>query len=616
LHKSGALYTWEDISVPMAECPQWIIDYTPTKRFSARCEVVRTPGEKLDTPEKVEAIRAILRDEPPAISGQRGHDRTWAVVQRILIKKHVSLDDARPLLLEWNQRCQPPWYEEDFERKIDEVLTKSDMVEGVLDAAGVIASMAKKARATQAAAKAAAKHSYDWSRAIVTVEGEEGPHPITYERVRRWLCSGDWENTFRRDEFYDTTRAVDPIFDLDCEGRDDVTENDVTRVRAYLEREMKWVATKGDIRDAIQSAARGNAPYHPVRDYLAGLPPTPEAAAHAFFEGIAGRIWANGPTDAEEGIAEGLARLEKESEIFKRWAVAAVRRILAPGTQVDDMIILVGEQGHRKSSFLRHLFAPYFSDQLPSDWSNRDASHALQGQWCIEISELAAWGKNGEEARKGYLSRSEDIYRQYGTKDRVRWKRQNVFAGTTNDQNFLRDPTGARRYNVIHVERPIDVEAVGRDAFWSAALTLARAGYIHYFEATDQELNAAREGHFEHDPWHEPVLEYIAMRENVTSTEVYAHLVTEVARRTQPEKRRVEAILRSICGPTKPLRRAGAKKMVKAYVVPKHIQAEAPKKRVPPSDPAALASADRAIAASEDVVPGYFRQSEAPKKAA
>ena len=77
---------------------------------------------------------------------------------------------------------------------------------------------------------------------------------------------------------------------------------------------------------------------HPVREYLDGLTPMAIDAARAYFDGIAGRLW--GAPQEDDAI---------ESEMLKRQLVAAVRRVRAPGTKVDEMLIFHGKQGAGKS---------------------------------------------------------------------------------------------------------------------------------------------------------------------------------------------------------------------------------------------------------------------------
>lgn len=54
----------------------------------------------------IEKVGAYVEKMPGAISGAGGHDQTFAVACKI-VKFGLSPDEAWPLLVEYNQRCQP-----------------------------------------------------------------------------------------------------------------------------------------------------------------------------------------------------------------------------------------------------------------------------------------------------------------------------------------------------------------------------------------------------------------------------------------------------------------------------------------------------------------------------
>ncbi|MGC8643090.1 MAG: DNA primase family protein, partial [Isosphaeraceae bacterium] len=75
---------------------------------------------------RLERAARYLERVPPGVSGERGHDRTFEAAC-ILVKGFAfSIDEARPLLRAWNQRCVPPWSERDLEHKLKDADTKPD----------------------------------------------------------------------------------------------------------------------------------------------------------------------------------------------------------------------------------------------------------------------------------------------------------------------------------------------------------------------------------------------------------------------------------------------------------------------------------------------------------
>lgn len=65
-------------------------------------------------------IRAYLARIPPAISGKGGHNQTFYVANRLVRGFDLRPEEALPFLLEYNDRCQPPWTEADLRRKLSE----------------------------------------------------------------------------------------------------------------------------------------------------------------------------------------------------------------------------------------------------------------------------------------------------------------------------------------------------------------------------------------------------------------------------------------------------------------------------------------------------------------
>jgi RecA-family ATPase len=64
--------------------------------------------------------RKYLAEMPPAISGQNGHGQTLQAACALVWGFDLPEANAWPLLLEYNERCQPPWSEKELRHKISE----------------------------------------------------------------------------------------------------------------------------------------------------------------------------------------------------------------------------------------------------------------------------------------------------------------------------------------------------------------------------------------------------------------------------------------------------------------------------------------------------------------
>lgn len=62
-----------------------------------------------------------LEKVPGAISGESGHDWTFHAAALLVIDFDLSIDDALPLLQEWNAKCEPPWSDSELLHKLESV---------------------------------------------------------------------------------------------------------------------------------------------------------------------------------------------------------------------------------------------------------------------------------------------------------------------------------------------------------------------------------------------------------------------------------------------------------------------------------------------------------------
>ena len=109
----------------------------------------------------------------------------------------------------------------------------------------------------------------------------------------------------------------------------------------------------------------------------------------------------------------------------------------------------------RSSSFFRFLVGndEWFSDDLRK-LDDENVYRRMMGHWIIEMSEMIATGnaKNVEEI-KSFLSRQKDTYKVPYDKFPADRPRQCVFAGTSNNLDFLpHDRSGNRRFLPIRID--------------------------------------------------------------------------------------------------------------------------------------------------------------------
>jgi predicted P-loop ATPase len=224
-----------------------------------------------------------------------------------------------------------------------------------------------------------------------------------------------------------------------------------------------------------------------------------------------------------------------------------------PGTKVDTMLVLRGPQGKRKSTFISTLFGEkYVKSQMP-DLSSKDASLGLRGYACVEFAELDQVIRARENSTaKEFISRSVDSCRKPYGRAEEQFPRQCIFIGTTNDYEILPDTTGNRRYWIVEAPE-CDVEWVreNRDALWSAASSLERESYSHWFD--DEARTAPLQKPYEIvDGWEDSIRDHCAGRPTVKSaTDIYRETIARgdagaLARVDRRIRTRITATLRKL----------------------------------------------------------------------
>ena len=164
------------------------------------------------------------------------------------------------------------------------------------------------------------------------------------------------------------------------------------------------------------------------------------------------------------------------TSVTTKFFLALMKRVYEPGCKFDHIVVFEGKQGVGKSSFGEILVGKeWFMDGLPP-LTDKDAALNLQGIWLIEMAELSALYRSQLETAKAFITRTVDKVRPPFGKRRVDVPRQNVFIGTTNKQDYLNDPTGARRFWPVFV-RQVDFKRLERDR----EQLLAEAKFVYDF---------------------------------------------------------------------------------------------------------------------------------------
>jgi len=228
--------------------------------------------------------------------------------------------------------------------------------------------------------------------------------------------------------------------------------------------------------DAALLVSRRRA-FHPVRLYLQDLESRSIRLPAEDWAALDARVFGS-----EVSGGWGIVHLQRQ-------LIAAVARAMQPGCEVHTALVLHSDQqGIGKSSLWKILGGAWFSDSLGDLKDLKEDRLQLHSAWIHEWGEIdAVMGKRDSETLKRFLSCSQDdVRRPYG-RGTEQLKRSCVIVGTTNRRDFIKDPTGNRRFPIISIQQ-VNTPWIKehRDAIWGSALAAYKAGERWHYN--DQEI--------------------------------------------------------------------------------------------------------------------------------
>ncbi|HNY42120.1 MAG TPA: virulence-associated E family protein, partial [Bryobacteraceae bacterium] len=390
----------------------------------------------------------------------------------------------------------------------------------------------RTSRAGPQAVPAAKAASGSW-RDLLLLNLNGTVKPVLANAITALRGAPEWAEALGYNEFahFTVLQKPAPWMKANAQMPADWSPNDDILVTEWLHHQGIFVSVES-AGQAVESVARER-PFHPIRTYLRDL------------------AW-DGQPRLRSWLADylGVDPSPYAAAVGSRWLISAVARVFEPGCKADCCLILEGEQGIRKSTALRVLTQPWFTDEI-ADLGSKDAALQTRGVWVIEIAELDSLSRSDVGKIKAFMSRATDRFRPPYGKRTIESPRQCVFAGSVNHGTYLRDETGGRRFWPVECKAPsIDVDslAVVRDQLWAEATALYFDGKPWWLDSMELNREASREQEerYEGDPWDELILEWAEGRETVSISEVLSSCLEKKKDLwTQWDRNRVARCLRA-----------------------------------------------------------------------
>lgn len=351
-----------------------------------------------------------------------------------------------------------------------------------------------------------------------------------------------WQGVIAYNEF---RQRIEKRIDPPYKGKiGDWADKDTVETRVWLDQNKDVNFSKGDIDQVVMMVAHRKS-YNPAQDAL-------RAMADQWDNQSRINSWLVDYINAECDDSNRIYL----SEIGSCWLKGVAARVLMPGCKRDDVLVLKGEQGFRKSTaasvIADAIHQNSFTDTLP-DLKSEEVKLALHGMIIVEFAELAAINKSEIEVIKNFVTSQIDHVRGKYAHYYGDYPRTCSFIGTTNDETFLKDPTGNRRWWPVKVASVIDTDllrSVVRQLLGEAAhrVIAGEPWHVTNLEAHRQAA-VIRQDSFQDDVWKDDCLAAFHRLKSevahIQTADILREMGLKIEQHSKQAETRINQIMRS-----------------------------------------------------------------------
>lgn len=259
-----------------------------------------------------------------------------------------------------------------------------------------------------------------------------------------------------------------------------------------------------------------------------------------YFERL--RRW-DGKTDYLKQICQTVKSddAERFEQVMKKFFVGVVDCLLEVDNVNDVCLVFQSKQGLGKTRWMRKLLPLQFQSEYlyegNIDTRNNDHVQYLSQYWFIHLDELEVLKGNEIGAIKSFITRQRISVRKAYGRYKTHFVRRASFLGSVNDDKFLTDVTGNRRWLVftvfdINYQHEVDI-----DGFWSQIYHYWQDGnFQHWFDTEEiKAINKINETYRAMSSEEEQLVQLFSFPEDerngswLSSTDVIMQLATDRA---------------------------------------------------------------------------------------
>lgn len=255
---------------------------------------------------------------------------------------------------------------------------------------------------------------------------------------------------------------------------------DYTNLRRAIVKEFGYGLPINE-RQYVLSWYLQNKPYDPIRAYLDSLPDTAKISP-------------------QQHIAK-IFKLDETSfdtTLILTNLLGAVYRGYEPGCKMDSVLVLIGNQGQKKSTVFKALMPD--EDLFVEPKKQRNDVHDMQvfhQHWFVNMSELGImFSRKSIEEVKDFITSEKDVMVKPYAPEPKTYYRQFILVGSTNEDELFRDDEN-RRFHCVKMayDTVFDIEyaKANRNDLWAGLKQLWSQGVPYYFEQNSPEAELVKE---------------------------------------------------------------------------------------------------------------------------
>ena len=199
--------------------------------------------------------------------------------------------------------------------------------------------------------------------------------------------------------------------------------------------------------------------------------------------------------------------------LMKKWMLSAIAAVFSPnGSAGSGILVLQGPQYIGKTKWFKELVPADLGitkDGMMLDPKDKDSVYQCVTNWLVELGEVDATFRKADIAHlKAFLTKDTDVMRLAYSRKTSEFARRTVFFASVNQEDYLSDPTGNRRFWTVECTAINHTHGLPMQQIWAEFYELWKKGESHFLDASEMlKLNTHNEAYQAKDVFEEMFLE-------------------------------------------------------------------------------------------------------------